>query len=519
MIVGGDGFQSRHDTGDPHIVYGTSQEGNLTRFDRRTGRGQGIRANFNTAPYMWAEPGAPATPPPAPPAGGAPGAGRGGGGQGAGRGGGGGGDRANWDTPYTTSNHSPTRLYWATQYVYRTDDRGASWKRISPDLSRNLNWQELPIMGKVWPQGSIALHESTTALSNVVSIDESPRWEDLLIVGTDDGLIQITENGGRNWTKIEDFPGVPKYTYVTDVFLSPTDVNVVYATLGNWQRGDYKPYVVKSIDRGKTWTNITGNLPDKHVAWTIAQDHIAPNLLFLGTEFGLWFSVDGGAKWVQLKGGMPPTQVRDLHLQKRESDVVMGTFGRGFWILDDYSALREVSAQTMGEDVRLFPTRDRAFRFQPWGVAQPGSAGLATLGGNYTMPNPPQGAAITYHVRQNLPDDQRLVVDIFEGNGTTRVRRIELTKTAGLHRTYWNLMNDGPAGGGAAPGGGRGGGGGAGGGGAQFGGRGGGGGTAATPGRYRLVIGRLQGDTFTAIGQPQFVNVIEMPEQNYRLYR
>jgi photosystem II stability/assembly factor-like uncharacterized protein len=540
-ILGGDGFQTRHDQGDPHIVYATSQDGGLGSFDRRTGRGRGTtRANFGTAPWVY-DPAPGSTPSPSPtPAAPAAGAGAGGG-AGAGRGGGrgGGGDRANWDAPFITSNHSVTRLYWGTQYLYRSDDRGATWSRVSPDLSRNLNSLMLPIMGKVWPAGSIAQNESTTALSNIVSIDESPRWEDLLIVGTDDGLVQITEDGGRNWRKVEDFPGVPKWAYVTDVFASPIDANVFFVSLNNWQRGDYKPYVVKSTDRGRTWTNITGNLPDKHSVWAIAQDYVAPNLLFAGTEFGLMFSVDGGQHWVKLKGGMPPTQVRDLQLQKRETDVVMGTFGRGFWILDDYSPLREVSAQAMTEEARLFPTRAQAYRYTPWGVAQAGSAGLATIGGNYAFPNPPIGAAITYHVRATLPDDARLVARITNAAGT-QVRQLDLIKTSGLHRTMWNLALDpGVAGagrGGTAdaieipaldeqqvqqagppagpPAGGRGAGGG------QGGGRGGGGGGGQAPdGRYRIVIGKLVGDTFTAIGQPQFVNVVALPAQNYILYR
>jgi hypothetical protein len=437
-------------------------------------------------------------------------------------------------------------LYWATQYLYRTDDRGASWTRISPDLSRNLNAAEIPIMGKVWPAGSIALRESTTTLSNIVSVDESPRWEDLLVVGTDDGLVQITEDGGRNWRKVEDFPGVPKWAYVTDVTMSPIDVNVIFVSLNNWQRGDYKPYVVKSVDRGKTWTNISGDLPDKHDVWAIAQDHIAPDLLFAGTEFGLFFTVDGGKKWVQLKGGMPPAQVRDLQIQQRESDVVMATFGRGFWILDDYSALREVSAQTMADEARLFPMR-QAYRFTTWGSGPDGSAGLANLGGNYVFPNPPYGAGLTYHVRQNLPDDTSLVADIFNAQGT-RVRRLTLNKNSGLYRAYWNLAFDpgvpggppepeeivvvdpdevqagqgaqgqgaqgqgaGRAGGQPAPaappqgrGGGRGGG---------------GGGATAEPGRYRVVIGKLVGETFTQIGPPQFVQVLDLPERNYMLWR
>ena len=295
--------------------------------------------------------------------------------QGGRQGGRGAADRVNWDAPYIISPHSPRRLYWASNYVYRTDDRGDSWTRISPDLSRNLNRDELPIMGKLWPADSIARNTSTTPLSNVVSIDESPLLEGLLYVGTDDGLVQVTEDGGKNWRKIEQFPGVPQWSYVTDVFASPRDADTVFVTLNNWQRGDYKPYIVKSTDRGRTWTNISGNLPAKHDVWSILQDHVNGNLLFAGTEFGVFASVDGGQQWVQLKGGMPPAQVRDMTIQKRENDLVLATFGRGFYILDDYSALREISAATLAEEARLFPLRDASL-FNVMGLAPAGSAGL-----------------------------------------------------------------------------------------------------------------------------------------------
>jgi photosystem II stability/assembly factor-like uncharacterized protein len=516
MINGGDGFQSRQDRGDPNIVYATSQGGGLVRFDRRTGRPTPIRPNYGNAPYIYEAPGAaPPTPPPADPAQG--GAGRGGGGGGGGGRGGGGPqiERTNWDAPYITSAHSDTRLYWASNFVYRSDDRGASWVRISPDLSRNLDRSVIPMMGRIWPERSIAMHESTTPLSNVVSIDESPVMAGLLYVGTDDGLLQVSEDDGRNWRKIEDFPGVPKWAYVADVWASHRDANVVFAALNNWQRGDYKPYVVRSDDRGRTWTNISGNLPDKHDVWAIAQDHINPNLLFAGTEFGLFFSVDAGRRWTQLRGGMPPAQVRDLDIQKRESDVVMATFGRGFWILDDYSPLREVTAAALTTEAQLFPMR-YAYQFTAWGVAQDGSAGLSTLGGNYTLPNPPFGAALTYNVGANLPEGTTLVAEIYNAQGT-KIRRVNLNGTAGLHRTPWDLRAD-PAAGGGAPGG-RGGGGGAGGGGG-FGGRGGGPqGQPVSAGRYRVVIGKLSGETFTAIGPAQFVQVVDLPERNYMLYR
>ena len=547
MTLGGDGFQSRHDRGDPNIIYATSQSGGLSRFDRRTGRGTSIRPGAGNTLNL--------TPPPAPESASAGAAGRGadtagrgadaaarGAGAAAARGGGGRGgtgDRVNWDAPYITSAHSNTRLYWASNFVYRSEDRGDTWMRISPDLSRNLDYRKLPIMGKVWPEDSIAYHESTTPLSNIVSIDESPLLEGMVIVGTDDGLVQITEDDGANWRKVEDFPGVPKWTYVSDVAASPRDADVIFVTLNNWQAGDYNPYIVRSDDRGRTWKNISGDLPPLHDVWAIAQDHVKPGLLFAGTEFGLFFTVDGGSHWTQLRGGMPPTQVRDLELQRRENDVVMATFGNGFWILDDYSPLREVSAQTLAEDVRLFPLR-HVYQFQPWGVANAGAAGVATLGGNYTTRNPPNGAVFTFHVREALPEGTDLVLTIRNTQGN-QVRQVTLNKTAGLKRVEWDLRADPPAPpqadaqqgrggqGGADAQQGRGGQGGAAvpqarggqGGATAFaqGGRGGRGGAQVAAGRYSAQLGLKKGDTVTHVGPVQSFQVRTLPQQNYILYR
>jgi photosystem II stability/assembly factor-like uncharacterized protein len=542
VVQGGDGFQAWPDPVDANIVYGQSQEGGLGRFDRRTGRTTPIRptgggggGGFDTeipqvpqqqqagaagagaagagAAGAGAAGAAGAGAAGAQAAGRAGGAGRGGGG-GGGRGGGG-GDRTNWDAPYMISPHSHSRLYWGSNYVYRTDDQGDSWTRISPDLTRNLRWQDLPIMGKVWPTGSIQLHASTTALSTIVSIDESPVLEGMLVVGTDDGLVQVSQDAGKSWQKSESFPGVPQWTYVTDVAPSPRDANVIFATLNNWQRGDYKPYVVRSDDRGKTWKNITGNLPAMHDAWSIAQDHVNPNLVFLGTEFALFFTVDGmkesGQKWIPLYGGAPAMQVRDIQIQRRHNDVVLGTFGNGFWILDDYSALREVNADTLNEEGRLLPLRN-PFQFQPWGLGQDGSAGLGALGGNYAFANPPAGAVFTYNVGKPMADDAQLVLDITDSTNR-RVRRMVLSKEVGLRKAIWTFNVDptavpsDPAG--AAAGGGRGGGrGGGGGGGAQ-----------AEPGRFRAQLGKLVGETLTPLGPVQSFQVVPLPERNYQLYR
>jgi photosystem II stability/assembly factor-like uncharacterized protein len=521
IVGGGDGFQTRSDPEDPNIVYAQSQDGNITRLDLRAGAQKNIRPR--TVPASQGDEGGAAGPPqapvgargdapPQPPAGppntgrgdqnapqqaAQPQGGRGGrGGRGGGAPAGAGADRPNWDTPYVISPHNPRRLYWASQYVYRSDDRGDNWTRISPDLTRNLKWEELPIMGKVWPSDSVAYHESTTALSNVVSLDESPVLEGLIYAGTDDGLLQVTEDGGKLWRPVEDFPGVPKWTYVSDVFASPRDASTVFVAFNNWQRGDYKPYLLKSTDRGRTFTNITGNLPDRHDVWTVVQDHVKGNLLFAGTEFGVYVSVDGGQRWAQLKGGMPVAQARDMTVQKRENDLVVATFGRGFYVLDDYSPLRELTPQSLNDDVHLYPLRD-AYIYSQTGLAPAGTAGIGPMSGNWTAPNPPYGAVFTYSVNGNFGDD-KLVLNITDDSGK-QIRRLDLDKSSGVRRIAWNLRGEpAPA---AAPQG-RGG----------FGGGGGRGagpvGTVVEPGRYRATVARVAGNTVTPIGAPQSFTVL-----------
>jgi photosystem II stability/assembly factor-like uncharacterized protein len=501
IIAGGDGFQSRNDPEDSNIVYGQSQNGNVSRLDLRTGLSKSVRPPQSRSAVrpsgddeMGGAAGAAAGRGAQAGAAGAQGAATAGGRQGGGQAPAA-AESVNWDVPYIISPHSPARLYWGGSRLYRSDDRGDTWTVISPNLSRNLNRNELPIMGKVWPAGSVSLNVSTTDLSNIVSIDESPLAEGLIWAGTDDGLVQVTEDGGKNWRKIEQFPGVPQWTYVSDVFASPRHADAVFVTLNNWQRGDYAPYIVKSTDRGKTWTNITGNLPAKHDVWAVIQDHVNGNLLFAGTEFGLFVTVDGGTNWLKLKGGMPSIQVRDMTVQRRENDLVLATFGRGFYILDDYSALRDLSATTMGDEARLFPLRD-AYAYNQLGMSPAGSAGIGPLAGLWTAANPPYGAVFTYHVKVDLPTDTKLVLTITDESGK-QIRRIDLDKTAGLRRIAWNLRGD-PV----TPAGGTGGGAGAAGG--FGGGFGRGGGAPLVPaGRYRATLGKLVGDKVTAVGAVQ----------------
>jgi photosystem II stability/assembly factor-like uncharacterized protein len=484
-VGGGDGFQARVDPTDPNIVYAQSQNGALQRLDLRTGVSVGIRPTATNTEGLEA-----AAPPAA-----AAAQGRGG------RGGGGGGGigRFNWDSPTIISPHASRRLYFAGHRLYRSDNRGDSWRVVSGDLTRNLDRSKIPIMGKVWPADSVAYMEATTTLSTITALDESPLLEGLLYVGTDDGLIQVSEDAGRTWRKVEStaltVAGVPEFTYVTDVLASTRDANTVFATLNDWNRGNFKPYIVKSGDRGRTWSSISGDLPQRSGAWSVAQDSANGNVMFAGMEFGVYATVDGGAHWVKLSG-VPTSQVRDITIQKRENDLVAGTFGRGVFILDDYTALRDLSAEGLAEKARLYPLRD-AYQYNQLGLYE-------ASWGNTTYSNPPYGALLTYSIGQAA--DAKLAIQIADDQGQ-RVRRIELTGdgvTPGVHRIAWDLNRDPPPGGQTGGRGGQGGGGGGGGRGASA-------GPPVAPARYTATIGAMNGDTFTAIGKPVSFLVVSLP--------
>ncbi len=358
---GGDGFRSQVDPEDPNTVYASLQNGVLARFDKRTGERMGIQPAVGRGeePLRW-----------------------------------------NWDSPFIISPHSHTRLYLAADKLFRSDDRGDSWQVISGQLSRGLDRDKLLVMGKVWSMDAVAKNASTAFFGNASALAESPKKDGLIYVGTDDGLIQVTEDGGKNWRRIEVFPGVADMSYVSRIIASNHDTNTVYAALENHQNADFKPYLLKSTDAGRTWVSIAGNLPKNQPVWAIAEDYVNPNLLFVGTEFGLFFSIDGGQKWIQLKGGLPTIQVRDLTIQKRENDLVVGTFGRGIYILDNYTPLRLLRPETLKQEAQLFPVKDALMYIQ----AQPlGLRGKSFQGESFfTAENPPFGASFTYYLKDEL---------------------------------------------------------------------------------------------------------------------
>lgn len=357
----GDGFESAVDPEDPDIVYAQSQHGNLSRFDRKSGESMAIQPQprKGEAEYRW-----------------------------------------NWDSPLFISPHSHTRLYFAANKVFRSDDRGDSWTVISGDLTRRLDRNTLEVMGRVWPMDAVAKNASTSQYGNIVALDESPAAEGLLYAGTDDGLIQVTEDGGASWRKIDKFPGVPDLTYVNDIVASNHDRAAVYAAFNNHKRGDFKPYVLKSTDLGKTWTSIASDLPGRGSVYALAEDPVRKDLLFAGTEFGLFATLDGGRHWKKLGAGLPTIAVRDLAVQKRENDLVLATFGRGFYVLDDYSALRDLTPEVLAKDGHIFPVKDAWMFVEKQPLGGLGSREKGFQGESYfTAPNPPVAAVFAYDLK------------------------------------------------------------------------------------------------------------------------
>ena len=361
VTQGGDGFRSVPDPKDSNIIYAESQNGGLVRFDKRTGEPLDIEPQ--PAPGMDPL-------------------------------------RKNWDSPIIVSPHNSNRIYFAAQYLFRSDDRGNAWKAISPDLTRHIDRNTLPVMGRIWGVDAVAKGASTSWYGNIVSLAESPLQEGLIYAGTDDGLIQITEDGGAHWRKIDHIAGVPDMTYVSRLEASQHDVNVVYAAFDNHKTGDFKPYVLKSSDRGKSWTSIAGDLPARGMTYALVEDRVDPKLLYLGTEYGLFVSQNGGSAWIPLKGGFPTVAVRDLWFQKRHDDLVIATFGRGFWVLDDVAPLRTMTPTVAAGEATLFPTRDAELYVER---SQLGLLGKSFQGQSYfTAPNPPFGAIFTYYLKDEL---------------------------------------------------------------------------------------------------------------------
>ncbi len=361
VTTGGDGFRSQVDPQDPNTIYSESQYGVLVRHDKPTGQELVLQPleGKGEPPLRW-----------------------------------------NWDSPVIISPHSHTRLYFAANKLFRSDDRGDTWKAVSGDLTRQIDRNKLPVMGKVWGPDAVAKNASTSLYGNIVALTESPKKEGLIYAGTDDGLIQVTSDGGANWSKYEKFPGVPEMTYVSRLAASNFEANTVYAAFEGHKNEDFKPYLLKSTDVGKTWTSIAGDLPESGPVLAFAEDTVNANLLFAGTETGAYFTIDGGQHWVRLKGGLPTIAVRDMVIQAREGDLVIATFGRGFYVLDDITPLRQMKPAAIEQAASLYPVKDALLYVQahPLGGPRVGFQGDSY----YAAENPPYGAVFTAYLKEKI---------------------------------------------------------------------------------------------------------------------
>lgn len=432
VTMGGDGFWIDTDPEDHNIVYTEYQYGNLSRYDKRSGEAKNIkpRERKGEETYKW-----------------------------------------NWNAPMFVSKHHPKRIYFAANKVFRSDNRGDSWEVISDDLTTKTDRNTWPVMGKFWSIDAVAKDVSTSLWGTIVALAESPLNENLLYAGTDDGVISITEDGGKNWRQVKNFPGVPEYTYVSHIHADKFNENIVYASFDNLKRDDFKPYILKSTDKGKSWSSISSNMPENGTVHSLEQDFINSDLLFAGTEFGVFFSKDGGSNWVQLKAGIPTIAVRHMAIQKRECDLVLATFGRGFYILDDYSPLRDLNNENLDKEAHLFPIKD-ALLFNP-------SSNKDNQGDTYyTAPNPEFGVTFTYFLKEapksskalrteeekklfkdgkpipqptwreleleGMEESSHLIFTIRDTDGNI-IRRITQNPSKGINRVNWDLRYNNPS--------------------------------------------------------------------------
>lgn len=430
---GGDGFESATDPTDPNIAYAQAQYGWLVRHDKASGEKVYIQPmpGKGEAAYRW-----------------------------------------NWDAPLLVSPHDHKTLYFAANKVFKSSNRGDDWTTISPDLSAQIDRNKLKVMGQVWSIDAVMKNASTTIYGNIVALDESPKKKGLLYAGTDDGLIQISDNDGQSWKKVSTFTGIPSNTRVNMLTASLHDENVVFAVFNNHRSGDFKPYLMKSSDKGKTWVSIASNLPERGSVYCIKQDHVDPNLLFVGTEFGAYFSNDGGKAWTKL-AGLPTIAVYDLDIQKRENDLVAATFGRGFYVLDNYMPLRELKKENLDKKAHLFSVKDALLYVQ----ADPlGLEGTGFQGANlWASSNPEFGATFSLFIKDDYKtlksirqekenalekdkkdvvypsfdelrkevqeEDTKLIWIIRNAKGT-EVRRLTSSPAKGITRMTWNLRGE-----------------------------------------------------------------------------
>jgi photosystem II stability/assembly factor-like uncharacterized protein len=420
-IGSGDGFVTLADPNDSRTIYSESQGGNMIRVDRLSLERKNIRPvpARGDPPLRW-----------------------------------------NWDTPMQISPHSSSTVYVAANRVFRSIDRGDTWQVISPDLTARINRDTLRLMGVAASDITIARNDGVSSYGTIVSFAESPKKVGLYYTGADDGTVYVSRDGGGTWTNLTGrFPGLPRLATVARVVPSAFDEGTVYAAFDNHREDDNRPYVYLSTDHGTTWRAIIAGIPDGQAVRTITEDIRNPNVLYVGTEFGLFVSLNKGARWMQVKANLPTVPIAEITMHPRENDLLLATHGRSIWILDDATPFQQ-AATAMAAAPYLFDARPTASYSA--GSFRPNFAGPGDR--RFWGKNPEPGAALTYYLGTPARDVSLRVRDA-SGNVVRDLSAdaVPGAKEAGVTRIHWDLryapIPDSlmPAGRGGGGGGGRGG--------------------------------------------------------------
>lgn len=429
--LGADGYDTAFDPKDPNTVYMEIQQGLLHRLDRRTEE----VLNIQPQPLPGDDP-----------------------------------ERWNWDSPLLISPHNNNRLYFGSQRLWRSNDQGNSWSPISKDLTTNTNRYELETIDRVWSIDALYDTGAMSKYATLTAVSESPITEGLLYTGSDDGIIQVSEDGGKNWRESARLPKVQERSFINDVEASNHNANTVFAIADAHKLGDYSPYVFMSSDLGRTWKSISGDLPKNTIVWVLKQDYLDENLLFIGTEFGIYFSPNKGINWIKLEAGVPTIPFRDIELHERDHDLVGASFGRGFYVLDDYTPLRAIGKALKENSSTLFSVRDAWWYIPNVPMQAKGMPGAGST--SFATENPPYGALFTYYLNdipktlkgQRIASEKKLkenkasipfpgwenlqaeanaaepqILLLVSDEKDAPIRWIKGTAKKGLHRTSWDL--------------------------------------------------------------------------------
>jgi photosystem II stability/assembly factor-like uncharacterized protein len=390
-MYGGDGFWMFADPADPDYIYAEAQGGYIGRVNRHTHEIRSVQPLAGYGEKL----------------------------------------RWNWNTPIALSPHENGTLYIGAQFLFRSRDHGQSWDRISPDLSTND-----PLRQQQEQSGGITIDNSAAEMhTTIYSISESPKQAGLIWVGTDDGNVQLTRDGGKNWTNVvRNIKGVPKGSWVSWVQAGSFDAGSALVAFDRHTFGDMAPYIYETHDYGKSWNALATPKDDKGLrgyVHVIREDAVKPGLLYAGTEFGLWISSDGGRQWAQFKGGdFPAVAVRDIALQNRDASLVLATHGRGIWIIDDLTPLRALDASTLASEAAFLPTRAVQQRINAFGGWPGGDAA-------FSGPNPAEGADIVYFQKSRHLFG-KLKIEVLDADGAV-IDTIPASVRRGINHVRWNM--------------------------------------------------------------------------------